>query len=108
MDSAEVLAFAPYITVIIVASVLGWVINTHNRIRNGYPLESSWGVAMHPKKDREAEERIKLLTSENAELRAQMSAMKERVETVERIVTDQSYGLVQEIEKLGIEKKASN
>ncbi|MCJ7422260.1 hypothetical protein [Sphingomicrobium astaxanthinifaciens] len=108
MEFSQIIALAPYVTTVVVAAVAGWVINTHNRIRNGYPLENSWGMAIHPKTDREAEERIKLLTSENAELRAQMSAMKERVETVERIVTDQSYGLAQEIDQLSIEKKARN
>ncbi|MEN3971358.1 hypothetical protein WJS89_01580 [Sphingomicrobium sp. XHP0235] len=107
MDLSLFIELAPFVTIVMVAWVLGWVLTTWLRIKNGYPLEGSWGNAIHPHKDREAEERIKLLTGENAELRAQMSAMKERVETVERIVTDQSYSVAREIEQLERKKGAN-
>ncbi len=45
-------------------------------------------------------ERIKLLSSENAQLRAELGAIKDRLATVERIVTDDSHRLTQEIERL--------
>ena len=107
MDLSLFIELAPFVTIVMVAWVLGWVLTTWLRIKNGYPLEGSWGNAIHPHKDRESEERIKLLTGENAELRAQMSAMKERVETVERIVTDQSYSVAREIEQLERNKGAN-
>jgi hypothetical protein len=69
-------------------AILGWVFTTWLRVRYGYPLESSWGVPVHPKTDREATERIKLLTGENAQLRAEVGSLKDRLETLERIVTD--------------------
>ena len=49
---------------------------------------------------KEAAERIKLLTGENAQLRAELGAVKDRLETVERIVTDQPSKLAREIEQL--------
>ena len=45
-------------------------------------------------------ERIKLLSQENAQLRAELGSIKDRLANVERIVTDSSHILDQEIEKL--------
>jgi hypothetical protein len=81
-------------------AILGWIFTTWLRVRHGYPLETSWGVPVHPKTDREAAERIKLLTNENAQLRAELGSIKDRLETVERIVTDEPSKLSREIEKL--------
>ena len=94
----------PYIALIVAVSVGGWVFTTWLRIKNGYPLETSWGIPVHPKTDREAAERIKLLTNENAQLRAEIGAVKDRLETVERIVTDQPSKLAREIDSLSIDK----
>jgi hypothetical protein len=85
-------------------AVAGWVFTTWLRIKNGYPLETSWGVPLHPATDREAAERIKLLTNENAQLRAEVGAVKDRLETIERIVTDQPSKLAREIENLSLDK----
>ena len=49
-------------------------------------------------------ERIKLLTNENAQLRAEVGSMKDRLETIERIVTDEPARLAREIESLAIDK----
>jgi hypothetical protein len=81
----------------------GCIFTTWLRIRNGYPLETSWGVPVHPKTDRDAAERIKLLTGENAQLRAERGSVKDRLETIERIVTDQPSKLAREIEALQID-----
>jgi len=54
---------------------------------------------MYPK-SAESEERVRLLTQENAQLRAEMGAMKDRLANVERIVTDRGYQLSQEFERL--------
>ena len=90
------------------AGIAASVHTTKLKIKNGYPLQNSWGMALHPKKDEETVERIKLLTSENAQLRAEIGSMKDRLETVERIVTDQPSLLAQEIDRLAIEKKDRN
>ncbi len=70
------------------------------RIKNGYPLDGAWGQAIYPKTDQEAAERIRLLSQENAQLRAEMGAVKDRLAVVERIVTDGSHRLDHEIEQL--------
>ena len=62
----------PLIAVIVSVIVGGWVFTTWLKIKKGYPLETSWGLPLHPSSDREAAERIKLLTTENAQLRAEM------------------------------------
>ena len=94
----------PYIALIVAVSVGGWVFTTWLRIKNGYPLETSWGTPLHPTSDRESVERIKLLTSENAKLRAELGSVKDRLENVERIVTDKPSRLAREIESLAIDK----
>lgn len=78
---------------------VGWIINTWMRMKHGYPLENSWGKAVYPKND-QAVERVKLLTQENAELRAELGSMKDRLANVERIVTDSGYHLTSEIDRL--------
>jgi hypothetical protein len=94
----------PAVLGIVMVCVAGWVFTTWLRIKNGYPLESSWGRPIHPHTDKEAIERIKLLTSENAQLRAELGSVKDRLETVERIVTDQPHRLAREIDALAIDK----
>ena len=107
-ETAEVFNFVmkimPLVALIVTVGVGGWVFTTWLRIKNGYPLETSWGIPVHPKTDRESAERIKLLTTENAQLRAEIGAVKDRLETVERIVTDQPSRLVREIDALGADK----
>ena len=94
----------PYIAMITVVGVSGWVITTWMRIKNGYPLETSWGMPVHPTTDKESIERIKLLTNENAQLRAEIGSVKDRLETIERIVTDQPARLAREIDSLAHDK----
>ena len=94
----------PWVAAIVVISVGGWMWSTWYRIRNGYPLQNSWGMPIHPKSDRESVERIKLLTTENAQLRAEIGSMKDRLETVERIITDQPSKLAREIDALTVDK----
>ena len=92
----------PMIAVIVSISVGGWVITTWLRIKNGYPLDGQWGQAIYPKTDRESIERIKLLSNENAQLRAELGSVKDRLETIERIVTDQPNRLAREIDQLQV------
>ncbi|MCW2395986.1 hypothetical protein M2344_002464 [Sphingobium sp. B8D3C] len=81
-------------------AIAGWVFNTWLRVRHGYPLENSWGKAVYPQKNEEMSERIKLLSQENAQLRAELGAVKDRLANVERIVTDSALHLTNEIESL--------
>lgn len=96
--------FAPVVAVVGVFAVAGWVLTTWLRIKHGYPLDGAWGQAIYPKKSDEAMERVRLLSSENAQLRAELGSVKDRLATVERIVTDDSHRLTQEIEALRLPK----
>ena len=82
----------------------GWVVTTWLRIKHGYPLDGQWGQALHPRDNKESLERIKLLSTENAQLRAELGSVKDRLETIERIVTDQPSRLAREIDTLGMIK----
>jgi len=99
-----VLKILPLVVVIVAIGVGGSLLSTWLKIKNGYPLESTWGMPIHPKSDQESMERIKLLTSENAQLRAELGSVKDRMETIERIITDQPHRLSREIEALTIDK----
>ncbi len=81
-------------------AIVGWVFTTWLRIKNGYPLENSWGKALHPVRNTETDERVKLLTQENAQLRAELGSVKDRLANIERIVTDGAYRLDREIDGL--------
>jgi hypothetical protein len=80
--------------------IVGWIFTTWLRVKNGYPLDGAWGQAIYPKKNEEAMERIRLLSQENAQLRAELGSVKDRLANVERIVTDSAHSLDREIEQL--------
>ena len=105
-EKAQKLAFVaqlfPFMALIVSIAIGGWVVTTWMRIKNGYPLDGAWGRAVYRKKSDEAMERIKLLSAENAQLRAELGSVKDRLANVERIVTDDSHRLTQEIEALRI------
>ena len=90
----------------VIAMSLAWVAITWIRVKNGYPLENSWGKPIYPKND-QAIERVKLLTQENAELRPELGSLKDRLGNVERIVTDSGYHLTTEIDRLRDRKEAN-
>ena len=93
---------APLIGSLALLAIGGWVFTTWLRIKHGYPLDGAWGQAVYPKAGDEAMERIKLLSTENAQLRAELGSVKDRLATIERIVTDDSHRLTQEIEALRV------
>lgn len=90
----------PLVAIIVSVAIGGWVLTTWLRIKNGYPLESSWGKPIYPQKNDETIERVKLLTQENAQLRAELGSMKDRLANVERIVTDAPARLAHDIDLL--------
>jgi hypothetical protein len=94
----------PMVAVIVVAAVGGTLLNNWLKIKNGYPLSNSWGMPLHPKMDGETAERIRLLTTENAQLRAELGSIKDRLETLERIATDQPSKLARDIDALTLDK----
>jgi len=99
--------FLPYVGWIIGAAftlgalgILTSFQNTRMKIKNGYPLEGMWGQSLRPGTDKQTAERVTLLTQENAQLRAELGAIKDRLANVERIVTDDGFHLTQEIDAL--------
>ena len=100
----QILSFVPWVLAAVVAisgaGILASVHNTRLKIRYGYPLEGMWGQSLKPGIGNEAVERIKLLSQENAALRAELGSMKDRLGNVERIVTDGGYYLTSQIEAL--------
>ncbi|WP_033921220.1 hypothetical protein [Sphingomonas sp. 37zxx] len=91
---------APLIVTVVAIGTAGWAFTTWLRIKNGYPLDGSWGQALYPQRNDETIERVKLLSQENAQLRAELGSIKDRLANVERIVTDSSHSLDREIEQL--------
>ena len=104
MIETELAPFIPYIALMAISigflGVVGWIFTTWLRIKNGYPLENSWGKAIYPRQTTEELERIKLLSQENAQLRAELGSVKDRLANVEKIIVDDSHRLTSEIEAL--------
>jgi hypothetical protein len=101
MEKVAILqVIGPMVAIVGVAGMVGWVLTTWMRIKNGYPLDGAWGQAVYPKNSGETLERVKLLSQENAQLRAELGSVKDRLANVERIVTDSSRLLDREIEQL--------
>ena len=96
------------IAAISIGGILAAVHNTRLKIKHGYPLEGMWGQSLKPAVTTEAMERVKLLTQENAQLRAEVSSLHDRLAVIERIVTDGGYRLGHESERLRDEPKLTD
>lgn len=90
----------PAFVIIALVAIGGWIFTTWLRVRHGYPLEGSWGQELKPVANAELVERVKLLTSEKAQLSAELGSLKDRVAVLERIVTDRGMNLAHEIDSL--------
>lgn len=101
MNANEILStISPVVAILGILAIGGWIFTTWLRVKNGYPLENSWGKAVYPKTSDEAMERVKLISQENAQLRAELGSVKDRLAVIERIVTDEGHRLSHEIEAL--------
>ena len=85
-----------FVVVIIAISTGGWLINNWIRARHGYALEDEWGG----KTAKAAEVETNQLKAENSELREQLDHFADRVKVLERIVTDKSVSVANQIEAL--------
>ena len=85
-----------FVIAIIAISTIGWVITTAIRARHGYPID---GVSKLPSGE-EQDSRTKALTVENEQLKTKVGQLEERLKVLERIATDPSRQLADEIEKL--------
>ena len=88
-----------FVIAIIAITTLGWVITTAIRARHGYPLEGEWGGTVH-KVDPAADDGAKALAAENELLKATVGKLEERLKVLERIATDPSRQLSDEIDRL--------
>ncbi|QJQ32984.1 hypothetical protein GV829_11475 [Sphingomonas lacunae] len=87
------------VVAIVLLCTVGWLVNNWIRARHGYPLEDEWGG----KTERPSlpdNRQIDLLSQENAELKGKLLRIEERVAVLERIATDKSTRLAEEIENL--------
>ena len=105
-EEVLIVILAGLLTVVAVtgAIVFGVIHSTRMKIKHGYPLESMWGKPLHPQSSAETTERVRLLSHENAELRAELGSIKDRLETMERIITDKPHRLAAEIDALTVDK----
>lgn len=104
MDWQQILPYIGWAIAATAAVSLGGILasvhNTRLKIQHGYPIEGMWGQSLKPGTDAESKERIKLLTQENASLRAELGSMKDRLAVVERIVTDKGFDVAHQIDAL--------
>ena len=111
MEGEMLISYIPWVIgggiMVALAGVWASVHNTRLKIKNGYPLEGMWGQSLKPGTDAQTAERVVLLTQENAQLRAELGSMKDRLANVERIVTDSGYQLSHEFSRLRDEQEAN-
>jgi len=90
------------IVVIVAICTIGWLVNNWIRAKHGYPLEDEWGgkTALTDGDYPEVDRKIALLNNENESLGGKISHLEERIAVLERIATDKSTRLADEIESL--------
>ena len=87
-----------FVLAIITICMVAWVITTAIRAKHGYPLTDDWGNAVHPVKH--GDEETKALAAENKELKQTVSRLEDRLKVLERIATDPTKRLSDEIDNL--------
>jgi cell division protein FtsB len=80
-------------------SMLAWIITTAIRAKHGYPLEDQWGGKTVLPRDPNGDA-TKALKAENEQLKATVDRLEERLKVLERIATDPSRQLADEIDRL--------
>ena len=88
-----------FVLAIIAMSMIGWVVTTAIRARHGYPLEGEWGGTVN-RHDPAADHAAKALAAENHQLKDTVGKLEERLKVLERIATDPSRQLTDDIERL--------
>lgn len=84
-----------FVLAIIAMSFLAWIITTAIRARHGYPLEGEWGGTVSKQ-----EPATDKLIAENSELKSKVAQLEERLKVLERIATDPSRQLADDIDRL--------
>lgn len=86
-----------FVIAIIAICMAAWVITTAIRAKHGYPLTDDWGNAVHKKGSDEA---TTALMDENKQLKNTVDRLEERLKVLERIATDPSRRLADDIDNL--------
>ena len=89
-----------FVIAIIAICTIGWVINNYIRARHGYALEDEWGGKTEKTGQLDSERKLALISQENTELKGKIVRLEDRLAVIERIVTDKSHRLAEEIESL--------
>ena len=84
-----------FVLAIIAITTIGWVITTAIRARHGYPLDGEWGGKVH-----KIDPATDTLIAENKELKATVDRLEDRLKVLERIATDPSRRLSDDIDDL--------
>jgi hypothetical protein len=89
-----------FVIAIVAMSMAAWIITSWIRAKHGYPLDDDW-TGMGGKVDLpQSSQRVEALTSENSQLKSQVSRLEERIAVLERIATDPAERTAREIEAL--------
>jgi hypothetical protein len=89
-----------FVIAIIAITMAAYIITTYIRAKHGYPLENDWGGTVTKAPSRQDEERTNRLIAENEQLKATVGRLEERLKVLERIATDPSRQLADEIDNL--------
>ena len=89
-----------FVITIVALSMGAWIITTWIRAKHGYPIDDDWtglgGRVERPQDNRQVEQ----LTSENGQLKGQITRLEDRIAVLERIATDPAERTAREIEAL--------
>ncbi len=88
-----------FVLAIIAMSTIGWIATSWIRAKHGYPVEGEWGGTV-TRENLADTRKIELLETENGKLSGQVSRLEERIAVLERIATDRSRHLADEIDSL--------
>ncbi len=90
-----------FVLAIILGPSIVWLANNWIRARHGYAIQDEEGNKI----ERTDSRLVTDLKAENAELRAHITKVNERLQVLERIATDGSVGVAAQIEALRDEPK---
>jgi len=100
MNEHMIMELTKPVSALTLVAIGAWLVVTWMKVRHGYPLNGSNGQTLYPNAGEETIERVRLLTQENSQLRAELGSVKDRLANIERIVTDGAHSLDREIEQL--------
>ena len=87
-----------FVLAIIAMSYAAWLVTSWIRAKHGYPIENEWGGTVHP--EGRGDDQTRALVDENKQLKANVERLEERLKVLERISTDPTKRLSEEIDGL--------